>query len=159
VPNSLFAARARVQFSLEPFAKEILLIEDHPADVRLMREALRSFPAVPSLKVVSDGGEALRYLRREAEYAEARRPSLIFMDLNLPKLDSREVLRQLKADPSLRTIPVAILTSSDADRDVREVYEMHANCYLRKPVDLDDYLGIVRETIHFWLEVAQVPGE
>jgi two-component system, chemotaxis family, response regulator Rcp1 len=144
---------------LEPLAKEILLIEDHPADVRLMREALKSFPSMPSLKVVSDGGEALRYLRREAEHADAPRPSLIFMDLNLPKLDSREVLRQLKKDPSLRTIPVAVLTSSDADRDVREVYELHANCYLRKPVDLDDYLDKVRQTIHFWLDVAQLPGE
>lgn len=144
---------------MKPLAKEILLIEDHPADVRLMREALRSFPSVPSLHVVSDGGEALRYLRREAEHAGAPRPSLIFMDLNLPKFDSREVLRQVKGDPSLRTIPIAVLTSSDADKDVREVYELYANCYLRKPVDLDDYLETVRQTIHFWLDVAQVPGE
>jgi CheY-like chemotaxis protein len=124
-----------------------------------MREALRNSPSVASLQVVSDGGEALRYLRREAEHADALRPSLIFMDLNLPKFDSREVLRQLKADPSLRTIPVAVLTSSDADRDVREVYELHANCYLRKPVDLDDYLDTIRQTIHFWFEIARVPSE
>lgn len=140
-------------------SREILLIEDHPADVRLMREALRSVPSQPTLRVVTDGDEALRYLRREAEHADAARPALIFMDLNLPKFDAREVLRQMKGDPSLSTIPIAVLTSSDAERDVREVYELHANCYLRKPVDLDDYLETVRQTVHFWLHIAQVPSE
>jgi CheY-like chemotaxis protein len=124
-----------------------------------MREALRTVASQPSLRVVSDGDEALRYLRRQAEHAEATRPSLIFMDLNLPRFDARDVLRQLKNDPHLRTIPIAVLTSSDADRDVREVYELHANCYLRKPVDLDDYLSKVRQTIHFWLNIAEGTGD
>ncbi len=140
-------------------ARQILLIEDNPGDVRLMREALRDFSEAPELRVVSDGAQALRYLRREEEFAEAARPCLVFMDLNLPKFDAREVLRELKSDSELKCIPVAVLTTSDAERDIREVYDLHANCYLRKPADLDSYLETVRQAVHFWLSVAEVPCE
>jgi two-component system, chemotaxis family, response regulator Rcp1 len=139
--------------------RQILLIEDNPGDVRLMREALRGFPEGAELKVVSDGAQALRYLRREQEFADAVRPCLIFMDLNLPMVDARDLLRQLKADQEIRGIPVAVLTTSDAERDIREVYELHANCYLRKPADLQSYLDTVRQAVHFWLAVALLPGE
>lgn len=139
--------------------RHILLIEDNPGDVRLMREALRSFSGEAQLKVLADGDQAIRYLRREEEFADAARPSLIFMDLNLPKLDAREVLRELKSNPEISRIPVAVLTTSDAERDIREVYELHANCYLQKPGDLDSYLDTVRQAVHFWLAVALVPSE
>jgi two-component system, chemotaxis family, response regulator Rcp1 len=135
------------------------LIEDNPGDVRLMREALRNADSRATLQVVTDGDEALRYLRQQGEYADARRPSLIFMDLNLPKSDARELLGHLKNDLALRVIPVAVLTTSDAERDIREVYELHANCYLRKPVDLDSYFETIRQAVHFWLTVAVVPSE
>ncbi len=138
---------------------EILLIEDNPGDVRLMREALRNADAQATLRVVTDGDEALRYLRQQGEYTNARRPSLIFMDLNLPKSDARELLRHLKGDPALSVVPVAVLTTSDAERDIREIYELHANCYLRKPVDLDAYFETIRQAVHFWLTVAVVPSE
>ncbi len=139
--------------------RQILLIEDNPGDVRLMREALRDCSAGAELKVVADGAQALRYLRREEEFAEAARPCLIFMDLNLPKFDAREILKELKSDTELKAIPVAVLTTSDAERDIREVYELHANCYLRKPADLDSYLEVVRQAVHFWLTVAELPGQ
>jgi two-component system, chemotaxis family, response regulator Rcp1 len=139
--------------------REILLIEDNPGDVRLMREALRNADAEATLRVVTDGDEALRYLRQKGEYTNARRPSLIFMDLNLPKSDARELLGHLKGDPALRVIPVAVLTTSDAERDIREIYELHANCYLRKPVDLDSYFETIRLAVHFWFTVAVVPSE
>jgi chemotaxis family two-component system response regulator Rcp1 len=139
--------------------REILLIEDNPGDVRLMKEALRDVSAAAILRVVSDGDQALRYLRRQEEFAEATRPCLIFMDLNLPRVSAREVLKDLKGDPDLKSIPVAVLTTSDAERDIREVYDLYANCYLRKPVDLDDYLETVRQAVHFWLSVAHVPSE
>jgi two-component system, chemotaxis family, response regulator Rcp1 len=139
--------------------REILLIEDNPGDVRLMREALRNADSRVVLRVVNDGDEALRYLRQEGEYQDARRPNLIFMDLNLPKSDARELLVHLKGDPTLKVIPVAVLTTSDAERDIREIYELHANCYLRKPVDLDSYFEVIRQAVHFWLSVAVVPTE
>ena len=137
----------------------VLLIEDNPGDVRLMREALRNADSQAALRVVNDGDEALRYLHREGEYRDARRPSLIFMDLNLPKSDARELLVRLKSDQALKAIPVAVLTTSDADRDIREIYELHANCYLRKPVDLDSYFETIRQAVYFWLTVAVVPSE
>lgn len=143
---------------MEP-QREILLIEDNPGDVRLMREALRNADSRATLRVVSDGDEALRYLRQQGEYTEARRPSLIFMDLNLPKSDARELLVHLKGDPALRVIPVAVLTTSDAERDIRDIYGLHANCYLRKPVDLDSYFETIRQTVYFWLTVAVIPTE
>lgn len=139
--------------------RQILLIEDNPGDVRLMREALRDFSAETELKVASDGAQALRYLRKQEEFAEAARPCLIFMDLNVPKLDARELLREMKSDPSIKGIPVAVLTTSDSERDIREVYELYANCYLKKPSDLESYLETVRQAVSFWLRVALVPTE
>ena len=134
--------------------REILIIEDNPGDVRLMREALRGLEPPARLHVAQDGEEALRMLRRDAEYSDLPRPNLIFLDFNLPKSDSREILRQIKEDPELRVIPIAVLTTSDSDRDVRDAYQLHANCYLRKPVDLDSFLRVVYAAAHFWLNLA-----
>lgn len=124
-----------------------------------MKEALRDTSSNLSLQVAHEGEEALRYLLREPPFENARRPSLIFLDLNLPKGTSKELLRHIKSDPALRTIPVAVLTSSDADRDIREAYELYANCYLRKPVDLDSFIGIIRSAVAFWMDVARLTTE
>jgi chemotaxis family two-component system response regulator Rcp1 len=137
----------------------ILIIEDNPGDVRLMREALRNVDPPVTIDVAADGEEALRFLRREGQHAASLMPALIFLDFNLPKSDSREILRQLKEDPFLRLIPVAVLTTSDSERDIREAYELYANCYLRKPSDLDGFLNTIRLATHFWLDVAYVPRE
>ena len=137
----------------------ILIIEDNPADVRLMREALRNVEPPITIHVAADGPEALRFLRREGEHAGTPQPALIFLDFNLPKADSREILRQIKEDQWLRLIPVAVLTSSDSEKDVREAYELYANCYLRKPGDLDNFLNTIRVAANFWLDVAKVPRE
>ncbi len=124
-----------------------------------MKEALREFENQVMLSVVMDGEEALRYLHRQAPFDEAPRPSLIFLDLNLPKGTSKDVLRHIKNHQGLRTIPVAVLTSSDAERDIREAYELHANCYLRKPVDLDSFMSTIQSAIRFWMGVACIPSE
>lgn len=124
-----------------------------------MREALRNVEPPITIHVAGDGEEALRFLRREGEHAGATRPSLIFLDFNLPKADSREVLRRIKEDHCLRLIPVAVLTTSDSEKDIREAYELYANCYLRKPGDLDGFLNTIRAAANFWLNVANVPGE
>lgn len=134
-------------------------MEDNPADVRLMREVLRDFDPPVNLHVATEGDEALLFLQRKGPYGNAPTPQLIFLDFNLPKLDSREILGFIKKDEHLRLIPVAVLTTSDADRDIREAYELHANCYLRKPVDLDGFFRTIRAAAHFWLEVAHVPIE
>lgn len=134
--------------------RQILIVEDNPGDVRLMREALReTFPEV-QIQVAGDADQALAFLRREGAYAGAGRPSLIFLDFNLPKSGSRMLLRTIKDDESLRLIPVAVLTTSDAERDIRDAYELHANCYLRKPIDLDNFFNTIRIAAHFWLQVA-----
>jgi CheY-like chemotaxis protein len=142
-----------------PAQRGILIVEDNPGDVRLMREALRNVEPLITIHVACDGEEALRFLRREGEHAGAPKPALIFLDFNLPKADSRDILRQMKADARLRLIPVAVLTTSDSERDIREAYELHANCYLRKPGDLDSFLDTIRAAADFWLNVACVPGE
>jgi two-component system, chemotaxis family, response regulator Rcp1 len=149
VPNGSLLNNSRV----------ILVIEDNPGDVRLMKEALRDASADISLQVAPDGEQALRYLHREPPFENCRRPSLIFLDLNLPRGTSKDILRQIKADPALRTIPVAVLTSSDADRDIREAYELFANCYLRKPVDLDSFITTVRSAVTFWMDIARLAAE
>ena len=123
---------------------EVLLVEDNPGDVRLTREALREGKVFNNLSVAKDGEEALAFLRREGEFAEAPRPDVILLDLNLPRKDGREVLEAIKADPSLRTIPVVILTSSEAERDIARAYELNANCYITKPVDLDQFITVVK---------------
>ena len=135
-------------------SRVILIVEDNPGDVRLMREALRDMQPPVTIHVAMDGDEALLFLRQEGKHAGAPTPDLIFLDFNLPKSDSRDILRQVKEDQDLRLIPIAILTTSDADRDIREAYELHANCYLRKPIDLDSFFATIRKAAHFWLDVA-----
>lgn len=136
----------------------ILLVEDNPGDVRLTQEALKQGSTPHQLEVATDGEEALDYLFQEDEHATAQRPDLVLLDLNLPKCDGREVLERVKADPSLRQIPIVILTTSEAAEDVRHAYEHNANCYITKPVDLDDFLDVVQGIEAFWLQVARLPS-
>ncbi|HEX6927300.1 MAG TPA: response regulator [Longimicrobiaceae bacterium] len=138
---------------------EILLVEDNPGDVRLTREALREGKVRNNLHVASDGVEALKFLRREEPYAEAVRPDLILLDLNLPRKDGREVLEEVKADPALRHIPVVVLTSSQAEQDILRAYDLHANCYVTKPVDLDQFIHVVRSIEDFWFTIVKLPPE
>jgi two-component system, chemotaxis family, response regulator Rcp1 len=140
----------------ESLPRQILIVEDNPGDVRLMREALRDAQLDITVQVAPDADQALAYLRREGQYAGAARPSLIFLDFNLPKAGSRELLRVIKRDESLRLIPVAVLTTSESDRDVREAYGLFANCYLRKPIELDSFFETIRMAASFWLNVAYI---
>ena len=132
-------------------------MEDNPGDVRLIREALRGLNPPVDISVASDGEQAIWFLRRNHPYEDAQRPGLIFLDFNLPKADSRSILRTIKEDRQLRLIPIAVLTSSDSERDVRDAYLLHANCYLRKPVELDAFLYTIRTAAQFWLTVAYLP--
>jgi CheY-like chemotaxis protein len=136
---------------------EVLLVEDNPGDVRLTREALNEAARPVRLNVVGDGLDAVRYLRRESPYDDAPRPNLILLDLNLPKKDGREVLAEIKADEDLRMIPVVVMTTSEAQTDIQRAYSLHANCYVTKPADFEDFVGLVRSIEHFWLTVAKVP--
>lgn len=136
---------------------EILLVEDNPGDVRLTREALKEAKMRNNLHVVEDGVAALEFLRREDGYGDAPRPDLILLDLNLPRKDGREVLEEIKADPELRRIPVVVLTTSEAEEDVLRSYNLHANCYVTKPVDLDRFIAIVRSIEDFWLTIVKLP--
>jgi len=138
---------------------EFLLVEDNPGDVRLTREALKECKLRNNLSVVGDGVEALAYLRREGKYAEATRPDVILLDLNLPRKGGREVLAEIKADPVLRRIPVVVITSSEAEQDVVASYDLHVNCYVNKPVDLDQFIKVVRSVGTFWLTIVKLPGE
>ena len=138
---------------------EILLVEDSPGDVRLMQEALREGKVANRVHVVRDGVEAMAYLRQEGEYADAPRPDLLLLDLNLPKKDGREVLAELKADEDLRRIPTVVLTTSQAEEDVLKAYDLHANCYMTKPVDLGQFLDLVRNIEQYWLIMVRLPQE
>jgi len=138
---------------------QVLLIEDSPSDARLTQEAFRDGKIANTLTVVSDGFEALAYLQRRGKHAAAARPDLILLDLNLPKMDGRELLRRIKTDDRLKTIPVVVLTTSEADQDVVKAYEYHANCYIRKPVDLTRFLEIVTMIEDFWLTVVKLPSQ
>ncbi|MCX7670543.1 MAG: response regulator [Anaerolineae bacterium] len=138
---------------------DILLVEDNPGDVRLTQEALRNGKLFNRLFVVSDGEEALAFLRRQGKYADAPRPDLILLDLNMPRMDGRECLAILKADPDLRRIPVVILTSSDTEQDILRSYDLHANCYISKPVDLEQFMKVVRQIREFWITIVHLPGE
>ena len=142
-----------------PDTFEVLLVEDSPADVRLTKEAFKDAKISNRLSVVSDGVDALRFLKREGEFADAPRPDLVLLDLNLPRMDGREVLKRVKTDPELSSIPVVVLTTSEAERDVAEAYEYHANCYIRKPVDLGRFLEIVSAIEDFWLTVVKLPAK
>ena len=137
----------------------ILLVEDNPGDVRLMREALLSGDraAGKTLQVVEDGEQALWYLQRRERFKDAPRPDLIFLDLNLPRRDGREVLAELKKNAELRRIPVIVLTTSESENDIQNAYELHANCYVRKPTDLDEYLTVIRACESFWLTIVRLP--
>lgn len=137
---------------------EILLVEDSPGDVRLTREALKSSRVPNRLHVVGDGVEALHFLRREGPYAAtAVRPHLILLDFNLPRKSGREVLADVKADPDLRRIPVVVLSTSQAEQDVCHAYDLHANCFISKPVDFDVFLSVVRSIEDFWMTTVKLP--
>ena len=137
---------------------EVLLVEDNPGDVRLTREALKEGKLLINLSVASDGLEAMAFLRREGAFAQAPNPDLILLDLNLPKKDGRELLQEIKVDPELKRIPVVILTTSEADADILETYGNHANCYLTKPVDMGQFLEIVKILEEFWLTIVKLPS-
>ncbi len=138
---------------------EILLVEDNPGDVRLTVEALKEGRVCNHLSVAGDGVEALAFLRRQGRYADAHRPDLILLDLNLPRKDGRETLAEIKTDPGLRHIPVVVLTTSEAESDVLKAYGLHANCYIVKPVDLEQFLQVVRSIEAFWLSIVKLPTE
>jgi len=133
---------------------EILLVEDNPGDHRLTQEALREGKVYNNLHWVQDGVEALDFLKRRGKHADAPRPDIILLDLNLPKMDGREVLSEIKGDEELRTIPVVVLTTSKAEEDVLRSYDLHANCYVTKPVDLDKFIVVVQSIDRFWLTVV-----
>ena len=138
-------------------AIEILLVEDDPGDVLMTREALEQSKLVHDIQVVDNGEQALEFLRREGTYRDARRPDLILLDLNLPRLSGSEVLGVIKDDPDLRTIPVVVLTTSDAEEDVLRSYQLHANAYVTKPVDFDSFVKVVRQVDDFFLSVVRLP--
>ena len=140
---------------LEPV--DILLVEDNPGDVRLTMEGLKEGKILSNLSVVSDGLEAMQFLRQEGKYAKASRPELILLDLNLPRKDGREVLEELKTDNGLKRIPVVVLTSSQAEEDILRSYNLHANCYVTKPLDVDKFILVVKSIEHFWLSIAELP--
>jgi CheY-like chemotaxis protein len=136
---------------------EVLLVEDDPGDVLMTQEAFEEHKVRNRLSVVTDGTEALAYLRREGRFADAVRPDLILLDLNLPRRDGREVLREVKNDPSLRQIPVVVLTTSQADEDILRSYELHANAYVTKPVDFERFIAVVRQIDEFFVSVVKLP--
>ncbi len=136
---------------------EILLVEDNLADIRLTQEALKEEKLHNNLSVVNDGVEALAFLRREGKYANAVRPDLILLDLNLPRKDGREVLKEIKNDPDLKAIPVVVLTISDAEKDILASYNLHANCYITKPLDLNQFSRVVKSIQDFWLTIVRLP--
>ncbi len=136
---------------------EILLVEDNPGDVRLTIEALREGKVRNHLNVATDGVEAMAFLHRDGKYTDAVRPDLILLDLNLPRKDGRQVLAEIKADKALRTIPVVVLTTSKADEDIIRSYNLHANCYVTKPVDLDQFITVVKSIEDFWLTIVALP--
>ncbi len=138
---------------------EVLLVEDSPGDVRLTREAFRGANEAILLHVASDGVEAMAFLRREGAHEHAPRPDLILLDLNLPRMDGREVLAQIKGDHNLRTIPTVVLTTSEAEADIVKSYQLQANCYLGKPVQLDAFEGLVRSINDSWLTKAKLPPQ
>lgn len=137
---------------------EVLLVEDNSADAQLVERALRSATLQIRLCVVEDGYEALDYLHRRKNFQNVTRPDLILLDLNLPGRDGHEVLRELKADPDLKEVPVLIYSGSAAQRDIRLAYKLGGNCYIRKPVDLEDFLGVVASIERFWLRTAMLPS-
>ena len=137
----------------------VLLVEDSPGDIRLTQEALKDAKIHINLHVVRDGEQAMSFLMREGEHANAPRPDLILLDLNLPKKDGREVLQEIKESPTLKIIPVVILTTSAAEADILRSYLLHANCYITKPVSLDGFLTVVKSIEDFWMSVVRLPSK
>jgi len=136
---------------------DIMLVEDNPADARLTEEAMRECGLPTNLHHVWNGEQAMEFLRGTGEFADAPRPDIMLLDLNMPKMDGRAVLAQIKADPALMTIPVVVLTTSEAEEDILRSYELHANCYVQKPVDLDKFVSIVGLIENFWLSAVRLP--
>lgn len=143
--------------SMQPV--DILLVEDSPEDVELTKEALKEGKFTNILHVVKDGVDAMDYLRKRSKYTDAKRPDLILLDLNLPKKSGQEVLTEIKQDEELKVIPVAILTTSEAEEDVIRTYKHHANCYITKPVDLDQFIKVVKSIEDFWFSIVRLPGK
>jgi two-component system, chemotaxis family, response regulator Rcp1 len=137
---------------------DILLVEDNAGDVRLTREAFKEAKLRNQLHVVSDGVEAMEFLRHKGAYAKAVRPHIVLLDLNMPRMNGREVLAAIKNDPDLRRIPVVILTTSEAETDIAKAYDLHANCYITKPVDLDQFLKVVQAIEDFWVTIVKLPA-
>lgn len=140
-------------------AVEILLVEDSPGDVRLTQEALKDSKLLNNLSVVRDGVEAMAFLRREGDYTEAVRPDLILLDLNLPRKDGREVLQEIKFDDDLKRIPVVVLTTSANEKDILTTYNLHANCYITKPVDFMQFISVVKSIENFWFTIVKLPPD
>lgn len=137
---------------------DILLVEDSPTDVLLAQEALEHAKVLNKLHVVSDGVEAIQFLRREGQFKDALRPDLVLLDLNLPRKDGREVLEEIKADPELKRIPIVVLTTSKAEEDILRAYGLHANCYVSKPVDFEQFTQVVRAIESFWFNIVSLPS-
>jgi two-component system, chemotaxis family, response regulator Rcp1 len=136
---------------------EILLVEDSPSDAALTVQALKAGKIANTLTRVEDGVEAMAYLKRQGKYSNVARPHLIMLDLNLPRKDGREVLEELKSDPELKNIPVVVLTTSSSDKDILRSYELHANCYITKPVDFSKFIEVIKSIENFWLKVVTLP--
>ncbi len=147
------------QRSNENSAIEILLVEDSPGDVRLTQEAFRDAKVRNNLHVAKDGEEAMAFLRRKGKHADSPRPGLILLDLNLPKKDGRAILAEIKEDDSLKTIPVVVLTTSSVEADILKSYQLHANCYITKPVNLDGFAKVIQSVDSFWLSIVQLPPQ
>jgi two-component system, chemotaxis family, response regulator Rcp1 len=148
-----------ISSSIDAYPIDILLVEDNVGDIRLTIEAFNEGRVKNRLTVAQDGVEALALLRKEGRFAETPRPDLILLDLNLPRKDGREVLAEIKGDPAFRRIPVVILTTSAAEQDILRTYDLHANCYITKPVDLDQFISVVRSIDDFWLTVVKLPAD
>ncbi len=136
----------------------LLLVEDSPADARLTRESLKDCKVMVDMQHVKDGVEAMQYLRREGKFADAQRPHLVILDLNMPRKDGRETLEDIKADPALKRIPVVVLTISDSEEDILRTYNLHANAYITKPIDLEQFDRVVREIENFWFTIVKLPN-
>ena len=147
-----------MNFELQSMPVDILLVEDNAGDVRLMREVLKTSKVSNNLIVASNGQEALLCLRKQGKFAQSVRPDLILLDLNLPVMDGREVLEKIKDDPDLKRIPVVILTTSKAEEDILKTYNLHANCYVTKPVDLEQFVKVVKSLEDFWLAIVKLPN-
>jgi CheY-like chemotaxis protein len=137
---------------------EILLVEDNPGDARLAKEALKESKMLNNLYIVDDGVEAMDFLYKKGEYSSMPRPDLVILDLNLPRKDGREVLAEIKNDNDLKTIPVVILTISQAEEDILKTYNLHANCFISKPIDLEQFIKVVRSIEDFWLTIVKLPN-